>query len=378
LKKLIIGIDASTVGSGGAKRHLIEFLDHLNPIDHNFNKIIIWGNKSFLDSLCNYPWLEKKPQNKLDKNLFLKVFWHLFCKEKIINKSKISILFSPFGTYTGKFRPYVTMSRNMLVFDKVEKKRLSFFSTLRLKLLFLYYIQKKSFKNASGIIFISNFAKNIILKEFAIRDKFCKIIHHGVSRKFQSNIKNEVQSSTNFNLLYVSSIWPYKYHLNVIKSVTYLNNSGYSINLKIVGSPDCKRTSKLLRKYINSLNNNKFIEWYENIGLDEVDKFYLNADGFIFASSCENMPNILIEAMASGLPICCSNIDPMPEFIKDAAIYFKPQILSSIIDSLKILIEDVNLRNHISVKSKKLSLEYNWQKCTNETIDFITKTYKNS
>ena len=46
---------------------------------------------------------------------------------------------------------------------------------------------------------------------------------------------------------------------------------------------------------------------------------------FVFASSCENMPNTLVEAMASGLPIACSDRGPMPEILRDGGTYFDPE-----------------------------------------------------
>ena len=46
------------------------------------------------------------------------------------------------------------------------------------------------------------------------------------------------------------------------------------------------------------------------------------------------MPNILFEAMASGLPILSSKNDPMPEFLKKNAIYFDPDDIHSIVKKI--------------------------------------------
>ncbi len=51
---------------------------------------------------------------------------------------------------------------------------------------------------------------------------------------------------------------------------------------------------------------------------------YHAADVFVFASSCENLPNILLEAMAAGLPIACSSRGPMPEILGTSGLYFDP------------------------------------------------------
>ena len=58
---------------------------------------------------------------------------------------------------------------------------------------------------------------------------------------------------------------------------------------------------------------------------DDLHQKYLDADLGLFASSCENMPNILLETMGAGLPIACSNRQPMPEILKNGGEYFDPE-----------------------------------------------------
>jgi glycosyltransferase involved in cell wall biosynthesis len=236
-----------------------------------------------------------------------------------------------------------------------------------------------SFRNAIGIIFISNYAQKTVSNIMDLSQVKQKVINHGVSNSFQFAprvIKND--NSKTFKFLYISSIWPYKHHLNVVRTIDKLHKIGYNIELDIVGAPDHYITSKRLKNELNEDNKRDFIFWHQNVGLDDVANFYKNADAFIFASTCENMPNILIEAMASGLPICCSNFKPMPEFIEDAAIYFDPTKPLSIESAILILLQDCILRNEISRKSFNLSKRYTWEKCARETFNFINKTITNN
>ncbi|SPY79328.1 Mannosylfructose-phosphate synthase [Providencia rustigianii] len=75
------------------------------------------------------------------------------------------------------------------------------------------------------------------------------------------------------------------------------------------------------------------LDYVKNNGLDELVIFkgkvtysalpdlYRNCELFIFPSSCENCPNILLEAIGCGAPVIVSKTNPMPEFAKDAALY---------------------------------------------------------
>ena len=58
------------------------------------------------------------------------------------------------------------------------------------------------------------------------------------------------------------------------------------------------------------------------------------------------MPNILLEGMESGLPIACSNRNPMPEALGDAGVYFDPEIVDDIARALRELIDSHTLRAH--------------------------------
>ena len=102
-----------------------------------------------------------------------------------------------------------------------------------------------------------------------------------------------------------------------------------------------------------------------------------SADIFIFASSCENMPNTLVEAMSSGLPIACSNRGPMPEVLRDGGVYFNPEDPESIFSAIKILIEDKELRNIVAENAFIYSQEFSWERCSNETLGLLTETIRN-
>ena len=154
---MVLGIDASTSGSGGAKRHLIELLKNFDVGEHGFAKIKVWGVQCLLDELPNNESIIKLTHPLLNGNFIKRTLWQIFYRDKLI-KNKCDILFSPFGTYIGNITPYVSMSRNMLIFSKTERKRFGI-SLNRIKFKLLFFTQRKSFKNATGIIFLSNHAR---------------------------------------------------------------------------------------------------------------------------------------------------------------------------------------------------------------------------
>lgn len=106
-------------------------------------------------------------------------------------------------------------------------------------------------------------------------------------------------------------------------------------------------------------------------------KYIKDSDVFIFASSCENMPNTLIEGMSSGLPIVCSNRGPMPEVLQNGGIYFDPENSRDIADAIEKMILDKELRLSLKERSFQLSNNYSWKRCAKETFTFLIEVNKN-
>jgi glycosyltransferase involved in cell wall biosynthesis len=114
-----------------------------------------------------------------------------------------------------------------------------------------------------------------------------------------------------------------------------------------------------------------YIEQIEFVPHDKIPDLLKAADLFIFASSCENMPNTLLEAMSSGLPIACSDRGPMPEVLQDGGVYFDPEDEHSISTAVEQLIINSTLRKTVADRGKTLANQYSWQRCARETWEYI-------
>jgi glycosyltransferase involved in cell wall biosynthesis len=116
-----------------------------------------------------------------------------------------------------------------------------------------------------------------------------------------------------------------------------------------------------------------FISYIGSIPYNKINVLYQSADLGVFASTCENMPNILIELMASGLPIACSSSGPMPEVLGEGGEYFEPEISESIANCLRGLIDSPERREEISSLSFKEVEKFSWKKCAESTFSFLEK-----
>jgi glycosyltransferase involved in cell wall biosynthesis len=179
-------------------------------------------------------------------------------------------------------------------------------------------------------------------------------------------------------LLYISNAAWYKHQWMVIRAVEQLRNEGVDVILTLVGGGAGPAQQKLRQQMALSDPRGEFVTQKEFVPQANLPDYLAEADIFVFASSCENMPNTLVEAMAAGLPIACSRRGPMPEVLEDAGEYFDPEVPESIVRALRKLIEDSDLRRQLAIRAKTLAARYSWERCARETWSFLAETYKHT
>lgn len=374
-----LGIDASNIGGGGGLTHLKEILENFDNEFFNgkISKLIVFSSQVVLDELPEMEILDKVSFPNFNQGLLKRVRFQLNGYDKEIEK-RCDMLFSITGDYIGKFKPVVGMSRNMLLYERDIWKEIK-----QPKEIIRFWInfkkQEKCFKNAASVIFISKYAKDYISKKLDLKSKPTKLIHHGLSPKFEGYPRKQLEiseyNSTNpFRFLYVSTVHVYKKQWNVVKAISALRNLGYPVELSLVGGVIFEPAGRKLEKTIALEDpEHNFLHFKGHINYTEIEREYQNADGIIFASTCENMPNILMESMASGLPIACSDKQPMPEFLKTGGSYFNAKDPESVKNTLKIFLDNPKEREIQLKRNKKEIEKYSWTKTSRETFEYLLK-----
>lgn len=369
-KRLTIGIDASRNRSGGAKTHLVGILTESDPTNEGISTVHVWSYKELLDALPDLPWLQKHNPALLERSLFHQLWWQFFRLPKEAHALGCDALLNTDAGTICPFRPSATMSRDMLSYEPGEMKRYGL-SLARLRLFVLKYVQARSLRHATGAVFLTKYAAKLI-QNFTGPLSCPTVIPHGVSNSFkQSTHFGNWSEGKAIRCLYVSNAAFYKHQWVVIKAIEELRTRGHNVSLTLAGGGRGAALRRMHDAIEDSDPNRKFIKTIEQVAHEEVPTLLADADLFIFASSCENMPNTLVEAMASGLPIACSDRGPMPEVLQDGGVFFDPEDFTSIADAVEKVLLDKELRIRIAHRAKELSEDYSWGKCGRETWKFL-------
>ena len=372
---LKVGIDASNLRQGGGVTHLMELLAASNPFDQGVVEVYVWGGVKTLDRLPNKPWLTKYSPKSLNGPLWQRVWWQVFCLSDEARKAGCNVLFVPGGSYAGSFHPVVTMSQNLLPFEWNELRR-SGFSMTTIKMLILRMVQSWSFQRSEGVIFLTDYAKHAVLKVTGSLRAKTTVISHGLSKRFEFVNKaprtiTECHPEDPYKLIYVSNVDAYKHQLPVLRAVQQLRQKGHPLSISFVG-PGLPDSIDKLNQAITQLDPGR--QWARYLGLvhyEQLQAHYAMADLGVFASSCETFGIILLEKMATGMPIACSNLSSMSEILQDGGVYFHPEKEDEIAKAIEQYLLSTTLQLNKRSISYALAQEYSWEKCAHQTFGFL-------
>lgn len=372
-----LAIDASNIRQGGGITHLSQLLSAASPMDTSIHHVTVWACAETAAQLPDHSWLTKLSPAWVEAGMFKRMLGQQLLLGREMARRGCEVLFSPGGTVPIYIEvPVVTMSQNMLPFEPEEAKRFGRWSWMRLKMWLLRQSQGRSFKKADGLIFLTQYARNGVCRWLGQGQALQALIPHGIEPRFTADPKpqrtiDNYSFEQPFTLLYVSILMPYKHQIEVARAANLLRQAGCPVRVKFIGA-DWGRYGRQFRETLRQLDpGEEYLIWPGSSPFSALHSEYQDADAFIFASSCENLPNILIEAMSAGLPIACSKRGPMPEVLGKAGVYFDPLQPNDIAETMRTLVINADLRGRLAAQSKELSRAYSWQRCAKDTFEFI-------
>lgn len=364
---MIIGIDASNIRTGGGKKHLEEFMLNCLEQDKSISFVIVSNNfvNSSFTEISNIKCISNL---LLNYGSLPSIISQLFISKYYFTTNQCDFVFAPGGIFLSRFRPFFTMSQNMLPFDSSSTLNFSLFKKIKFTL--IRFLQLYSFKKSNGVIFLTKYAEKIISNRISKKVK-SEIIPHGIFQEANNSYKIR---KDRFEILYVSDFLPYKNNLNVFLAVKDLIEEGIDIRLTLIGQKD-KKQYKIMKQILNKnkhlINKIKILGKLPN---NEISKYYKNSSLFIFASLCENLPFIMLEAMSFGLPIITTNKSPMKDLVEGTDILFD----SNNIDDIKNIIR-LNMSDEKLLKMSKYnfieSKNYSWNQNVIKSLNFFKSNF---
>ena len=163
-------------------------------------------------------------------------------------------------------------------------------------------------------------------------------------------------------LLYVGARHGYKNYQIIVDLLRHRRGSR-ELRVLCVGGESHQRDLAALR----ALGLERNVLFVEFVGDDELSVLYRNALALIYPSRYEGFGLPVLEAMAEGCPVVCSEAASLPEVGGDAALYFAPESVESLESALTRLLSTA--RDEIVQRGLRNAARFSWDRSTRALVD---------
>lgn len=235
------------------------------------------------------------------------------------------------------------------------------------------YIMREIGKRADGIITVSEASRRDIVNHLSIpSDRADRVvaIYEGVADRYTPGPKPaESEPPT---ILYVGRMDPYKNVPLLLSAFAALvRERGIEARLKIIGPRDERYPA--VQNLIARDGLASLVDWPGYVSGEALLRAYQEAAVFVLPSLYEGFGLPVLEAMASGTPVICSNRASLPEVAGDAALVIDPDEPDSVVNALHHVLTEPDQAETLRVRGLARAARFTWQETARGTLAAYSK-----
>ncbi|MBI5132530.1 MAG: glycosyltransferase family 4 protein [Rhodopseudomonas palustris] len=213
-------------------------------------------------------------------------------------------------------------------------------------------------RKATHLVAISDYTRLTAIKDEKVDADRISTIHLHVaelSRNAESRddgVLDRLGLVANRYLIYPANFWKHKNHEMLLAALGIARHDGLDSTIRLVctGAPGARQ--EFLARAARDLGLEDRVIFPGFIHEAELWALITHSAGVIFSSLYEGFGLPVIEALAAGVPVACSNVTSLPEVAGDAAILFDPRRPEQVAAAMRALIEDRELAARLVAAGK--------------------------
>ena len=220
---------------------------------------------------------------------------------------------------------------------------------------------------ANAILTVSETSRADILRSLRIpreREGRVRAVYNGVAPEYRPASRRPAPHKT---ILYVGRFDPYKNVEGLLEAFAILRaRGGPDARLKIVGAPDPRYPEATRRA--RELGLEGLVEWAGYAGGADLVDAYQQADVFALLSRYEGFGLTVLEAMACGTPVVCSDIGALREVVGDAVLIVDGADPAAAAAALGRVLTEPGVAAKLGRKGLARAREFTWARTAAETL----------
>jgi len=261
-------------------------------------------------------------------------------------------------------RYYLHLPTVITLHDLQQEHHPEFFSKREIK--WRAIVCKKSAELSSRIIVSYEHVKKDIVKFYHIPPDKIDVCRMGfeqlpnIDEKIFTIVQKKYHIPEEY-IIYSAQTWPHKNHIRLIQALKRLHDN-YHRKIHLVCTGKKNEFYMNIKKQIIALNLNYYVTFTDYVADDELLALLKKAKASVIPTLYEAGSYPLMEAMAVGTPVICSNVTSLPEQIGDQRFVFNPNDVEELASKLYLIITDDTVRRENIENGKRQIERISWQK----------------
>jgi len=237
---------------------------------------------------------------------------------------------------------------------------------------FLTLMMPRFLQAADAVVAVSECTKRDAVKTYGLDETKIKVIYEGVNPRFRRSSPDDTSAvRRKYGLperyvLSVGMIEPRKNLTSLLEAYVLLRNEDSQLKLVIVGKRGWLYEGFFRRLRELGLEDEVIFPGF--VADEDLPASYSAADLFAFPSLYEGFGLPVLEAMACGTPVICSNTSSLPEVAGDAALLVDPNSVEALTRAIIDVLENKELRDELRAKGPRQAAKFSWEATARETL----------
>jgi glycosyltransferase involved in cell wall biosynthesis len=227
-------------------------------------------------------------------------------------------------------------------------------------------LYRPSVERARLIIAASRFTAETLREKYGLTEEKLRVVPPGADDIFYRPVSAQRIADIRYKyrliepyVIYPANTWPHKNHDTLLQAMSLLKVRGNSsCTLVLTGAPREAHGDLLQSLAHLDLSDRVLILGY--VPREDLPGLYAGAAMLAFPSLFEGFGMPLVEAMACGCPVVCSDRTSVPEVVGEAALQFEPTDPESIAGRMLEVLEDGELAEELRIKGKRRAEQFSW------------------
>jgi alpha-1,3-rhamnosyl/mannosyltransferase len=227
-------------------------------------------------------------------------------------------------------------------------------------------------RRADAIITVSNASRVDVTRHLRIPEDRAAVVttvYNGVASRFRprESVVPSARGVGTRTVLYVGRSDPYKGLVVLVEAFARLRDAcPFPVRLAIAGGKDPRYPEASQRA--SELGLETSVDWLGYVGDDALVAIYQDADVLVLPSRYEGFGLPVLEAMACGTPVVCSNGGALPEVAGDAALCVNPEDVGGLALAIERVLTDSELRGGLVGKGVRQAARFTWMRMAEATL----------